>query len=243
MRPQDHLESLAHQFPNAWSLVNKFRNINYFKKEWPSWCFLPLRAWQGIVAQEYKTSTLNLEQIRQVSHLAAIGTWRYTQGIYRFDTDLYKMLIQRSIIEKVDESKFYFLPEWAVYIETPALYWSNRLLLGFWFHLGWDYQKKYNELCFLLNSDKFVSISLPLNKWTTNELFQNVYPNLYQNNSNTNTLIVMTYLAYYICNSPIPISNDFGNKPSLPLRKIYKNKFRLFPPNTTNIWNVIRKST
>ncbi|WP_454780715.1 hypothetical protein [Legionella sp. WA2022007384] len=237
MKPQDHLVTLSHEFPNAWNLVNKYRTINYFKEEWPSWCFLPINAWKAIVAQEYNTSSLDLEQSREAMYLAAIGTWRYTQGIYRFDSNLYKKLGEMNT-STPDKTKFYQLPEWSIYIETPELYWNNNPLLGFWFHLQWDNEKDYHELCFLLNADKFISISLPLNKWTTHEILQSSYPNLYINNINTNTLRIMSSLVYYICISPIPISDKFGKKPSFPSSKIYKNEFRLFPPNDANIWNV-----
>ncbi|WP_454785058.1 hypothetical protein [Legionella sp. WA2024007413] len=243
MKPQDHLAMLSHQFPNAWNLINKYRTINYFKEEWPAWCFLPLNAWKGIVAQEYNTSTLNLEQTREAMNLAAIGTWRYTQGIYRFDSKLYKILAQMNVSTKADKTKFYQLPEWSIYIETPELNWNNNPLLGFWFHLQWDKEKDYDELCFLLNSDKFVSISLPLNKWTTNEILQSSYPNLYINNNNANTLRIMSSLVYYICTSPSPISDKFGKKPTLPSSKMYKNEFRLFPPGNANIWNVTGESS
>ena len=46
-----------------------------------------MAAWYATVSEE--KGTLPLDRIGDVGWLAASGSWRVTQGVYRFDQDLY----------------------------------------------------------------------------------------------------------------------------------------------------------
>ena len=62
-----------------------------------------------------------LNRVPDVGLLAAIGTWRYSQGIYRFDDSVYEALRDTVPSGDMPVDVLYRLPEWCVYIETPVL--------------------------------------------------------------------------------------------------------------------------
>src|SRR5690606_5654908 len=79
--------------------------------------------------------------------IVAAATWRISQGIYRFDPDLYKALIQPPLHGNLPCDLLKRLPEWCIYIETipdlDAVQSGQRYILGFWVHLEYDpYHKR-----------------------------------------------------------------------------------------------------
>ncbi|STY30245.1 Uncharacterised protein [Legionella wadsworthii] len=238
MEPHDCLINLSQKFPNAWNLITQFREQNYFKCEWPSWCFLPNDAWQGIISREYNTSYLKPYQKQEASLLAAVGTWRYTQGIYRFNKNFYEKITEHSEKNNLNESLFYSLPEWSIYIETPDLKWSDNFLYGFWCHLAWDNQKKFSELRFVLNTEKLISISLPLNKGTINNIIHNKLNPGFLPLLSVNPLSTMCLLTYHLCSPRVDIINPLGKIPRFPEPKMYKGNLKIFPPNNPSFWTV-----
>lgn len=53
--------------------------------------------------------------------LTALAAWRLTQGVYRFDPELYAALVDTPITGDLPCEVFFSLPEWCVYVETPQL--------------------------------------------------------------------------------------------------------------------------
>ena len=76
--------------------------------------------------------------ISDVARLAALGAWRVTQGIYRFDPDLYLAIIETSVDGDLPHDVLYRMPEWCVYVETPGMLWLGVQLHGFFAHLESD---------------------------------------------------------------------------------------------------------
>lgn len=76
--------------------------------------------------------------------LGALAAWRMTQGIYRFDTDIFSALWSTPIEGKIPVEILYRLPEWCVYIEAPPGYQIEDLDLFGWFtHPDWDADPLY----------------------------------------------------------------------------------------------------
>ena len=100
-------------------------------------CFLPLVGWKAIVQQARPDLGL-ADQCNVAAFLGAVGTWRYSQGIYKFDPDLYSELLNSESGGKLPTDVLTRLPEWSVYLETPDLFYDNLECYGVFVHLSDD---------------------------------------------------------------------------------------------------------
>ena len=94
--------------------------------------------------------------------IAALASWRPTQGIYRFDEDLLDAVWQTPLASpstssstsasKLPTELLYHLPEWCCYIEAPGRsVWDSMEIAGFFAHLEWDTDKERAELRLVLD--------------------------------------------------------------------------------------------
>lgn len=141
-RPKQHLIAAARLYPKAWQHVNEMRaGRGIDLPAWPDWCYLPIAGWYSIVCADAGVPVLDhrhLKLIGDIGRLAALGTWRMTQGVYRFDPELFAALVDTPITGDLPADLFYRLPEWCVYIETPGQQWLGTDLYGFFAHMEWD---------------------------------------------------------------------------------------------------------
>ncbi len=156
--------------------------------EWPKWCFLPNDVWRAIGARSSSDPGTGIRgdvikfsasALLSIPSLQALGTWRYTKGLYRFDKTVYDAVRETPITGKIPSSLLTNLPEWCVYIETPGMFvWENRLF-GFFAMIGYDSSDGQAELKILLDTeDKAVTadgeylllpLSIHLGDWTIEE--------------------------------------------------------------------------
>ena len=62
--------------------------------DWPPYVLLPVAGWYAIASEQLAHGApLDIEKARHVARLAAIGTWRYSQGIYRIAPELMQALL------------------------------------------------------------------------------------------------------------------------------------------------------
>jgi hypothetical protein len=115
-----HLIAAGRLYPKAWRQADQLRADRGKSglPTWPSWCYLPMAAWYAIVSGG--KGRLGLDRIGDVGRLAALGSWRGTQGVYRFDQDLYEAVRATPIECDLPAEILYRLPEWCVYVETPG---------------------------------------------------------------------------------------------------------------------------
>ena len=93
LRPIAHLNAIAKRYPDAWKQVETLRrDRGNDLPDWPEWCFMPMAAWYSIISAHHRTDRLPLEFITDVANLATLGSWRYSQGVYRFDPDTFSAL-------------------------------------------------------------------------------------------------------------------------------------------------------
>ncbi|MBK8535200.1 MAG: hypothetical protein IPL59_08705 [Candidatus Competibacteraceae bacterium] len=74
-----------------------------------------------------------------------------TQGIYRFDPDLYAALIETPLTGDLPDTLLYRLPEWGVYLENARSTYTGRPLIGVYAHLT-HYRDGNIDLRLLLDS-------------------------------------------------------------------------------------------
>ncbi|RMH32058.1 MAG: hypothetical protein D6690_14495 [Nitrospirae bacterium] len=156
-RSQRILQAVGRRYPTLWRLVDQMRSDRgKALPAWPEWCFVPLH---GIVAIISGGRQLPIDRIHHVGIVGALAAWRPTQGIYRFDPDLYRALIDTPLDRALPVEHFYHLPEWSVYIETPGMTWPSgsapRPVHGFWTYLDWDIRRPdapHHELRLVLDT-------------------------------------------------------------------------------------------
>lgn len=118
------LEKFNRDHPNIWRLVDNARKRG--RAAWAKEVFLPLPAAQGLLLDRYPRRYWNPDALdKDGMRLSMLAAWRTTQGIYRFDPDLYDELIASSFDKELPLDALSRLPEWCVYIETPG----RKLLL------------------------------------------------------------------------------------------------------------------
>lgn len=255
MLPNKRLIELGKKYPNAWKEVEMFRkDCGVDLPRWPSWCFLPMAGWYAIVSEGNNVPRLDLHQVADVGRLAAIGTWRYSQGIYHFDNAFYASLINTVPCGDLPCDILYRLPEWCVYIETPGMQWLGVELQGFWCHLEWDANTERHELRLLLNNENLTCIPLHLGKWTLTESVDRALQEAKKQVATlgihgmelditeklSESLYGLVSLILYLCSDEPEIDNarEPGTHPQRPQPKKTKQGWRLFPADKPRVWQV-----
>ena len=255
MRPIQHLNKISKKYPNGWSQINMFRTSKGDDlPDWPDWCFLPFAAWAAIVSEG---RNLTMQQAGDISILAALGTWRYTQGIYRFDNELYKELIKTEINSDLPSDLFFRLKEWCVYVDTP----ENPDFYGFFAHLEHDIKTGAPELRLLIDyEDSLTPIILHLGDWSVEKaLGKSIQTSIeIQKNQNFPSALINTTeqfspiliesqskiakqcisLLLYLCSEEPDIDPVDNVYPKNPIPKKIKNSFKFFPPNKPKMWGI-----
>lgn len=261
--PLDQLNRLSKLYPGAWRGVELFRRDKGKDLDWPAFCFLPMAGWYSIVSAAHRVDRLTLEQIGDVAKLAALGTWRYSQGIYRYDDSMAAALGKTALSGELPVEVLLRLPEWCVYVETPGRHWLDSELLGFWAHLEWDVNTQRRELRFLLNvaDGRLIPQILHIGPWTITEAIDRWFSearNQYDRSRTrgaaipdreTSTALIqqlgesinpLLSMLLYLCSDEPDIGNrDYPQeKPGRPKPKRTKKGWRLFPPPKPKIWQV-----
>ena len=201
MRPIQLLNNISKKHPTAWSHINIFRNSKGNDlPDWPDWCFLPLAAWIAIASNG---ADVTLEHASIAARLAALGTWRYTQGIYRFDNELYNALITTEINSDLPTEVLLRLKEWCVYIETP----EHPDFHGFFAHLEHDIKTGHPELRLLIDyEDCLKPIILHLGEWNVEMALEKSIQTSIANQRHHNFPATLTEATEYF--APLLIETD-----------------------------------
>ena len=254
MRPVEHLNAASKLYPDAWRRVDMFRTSKGADlPDWPNWCFLPFAAWYAIVSGG---GNLPLARAGDVAKLAAVGAWRYTQGIYRFNDDVYQSLITTDFDREMPIEVLYRLKEWCVYIEVPG----SDEMLGFFAHLEHDINTGKDELRLLIDSaDALIPIILHMGDWTVETAIEKAFgvsiSNLFMigNTHDAGELKsqqekVIEYnarlakhclsLLLYLCSDEPDIERVEGELPERTKPKKTKKGWQFFPPSKPKVWNV-----
>jgi hypothetical protein len=257
IRPIQHLHSAGHLYPNAWRHVEKFRQDRGGDlPRWPAWCFLPLAGWYAIVSEDSGGESVPLKQISDVGRLAAVGTWRYTQGVYRLSTEFMVALSRTQITGEIPVEVLLRLPEWCVYIEVENMNWGGLNLHGFFAHLEWDAKTERTELRFLLDTEAaLLPIPLHIGPWNLTEAIERAMAESQKQAMSlgkefrgyqkipkpiSKNLSALVSMVLYLCSEQPDIvdKEPTGKTPSRPKPTKIKKGWKLFPPEKPTIWMV-----
>lgn len=258
LRPVWHLEGASKMYPNAWKMIDPYRAARGTElPDWPDWCFLPMAAWYNIVADDAGSAAVPPARIPDVARLAALGAWRYSQGIYRLDPDLYQAVIHTPPTDSIPNEALLHFPEWCLYVETPGLSWFDRPLYGFFAHLEYDTKQHHTELRLLFDGEELLApFPLHLNGGS---LLESVNQSLdvalrqakavgfshsgYAKQKNvmaaeiTNEIRPIISLLLYVLSNAVDWPDR--QRPSNPEpKKTRRRGFRLFPADHPRVWNL-----
>jgi hypothetical protein len=125
-RAQQRLIAAGRVYDGIWRLLDAERAAcDDDIATWPEHVYLPMeRAAIGLAMWHAQHAPKRLDPMSLVgpaSMLAGLATWRVTQGIYRFDPDIYAALVDTPVTGNIPGELFARLPEWCLYLETPGL--------------------------------------------------------------------------------------------------------------------------
>jgi len=246
-RPRDQTAAIAKVYPQAWVQIDEFRaDRGHGLPAWADWCFIPLAATYAIASAQHGTNRLNLQTVSDVAKLAALGTWRVTQGIYRFDPAVYDPIRQTALNKDLPCDVLYHLPEWCIYIETPDMTLDGARVYGVYAHLEQDQNDGRHELRLLLDTDnQLIAVPLHIGAWTLADAMMMAYGEAVKYDTDglldtsyieplTKVVTQIMSLIIYICTQ----ASEIDGTPSNPTPKKVRGQWRLFPAEKAKTWNV-----
>lgn len=257
-RPVQALHALTRDYPSLGAWVNEFFGGKGAEglPDWPPYVLLPMAGWYAIASDRLAAGGKLLpSQGGEVSRLAAIGAWRYSQGIYRIAPELMTALLDSHPEGKIPTDVLHRLPEWCVYIETPGIRWRDLPLHGFWAHLEWDANDAHEELRLLLDSDGGLlpyplhlggDMGAAIDGFLAEARKYGVVPAKEDSRirAESEDLARLLSLVLYLCTDAPEIdgSRRPGSSPHRPQPKRIKGVWRLFPANGPCYWDVGRET-
>lgn len=253
-RPRQHVEAAGKLYPGAWKQADDLRSGRGIDlPDWPDWCFLPLAGWYAILSQGQK---IPLHLVPDVAKLGAVGAWRVTQGIYRFDPALYEALIATPLDGELPCDVLYHMPEWCVYIETPGMSHAGETAHGAFAYMEHDANTGRAELRVLVDTETaLLPVILHLGTWSLQEALkksmqeakrQAIFQGWTQTASEMPEEIIdalsdcvapVLALLLYLCSQNAEIG-DGTRIPRNPAPKQTKRGPRIFAAEKSTTWDV-----
>ena len=185
------------------------------------------------------------------------GVWRVTQGIYRFDPTTFDALWNTPVAGDIPAEVLFHLPDWCVYIPTPAQTWQGAALNGFFAHLESGLNTRRTELRLLLDvtgaaGDQLEVIPIQLGNGgvaagvgkMTKEAARQFPVTMYTPDGVVETLSSdvspLVSLVLYLSSQAAEIQENGGGKrvPTRPKPQKTKKGMRIFPPDHSSCWEV-----
>lgn len=247
-----HVAQLSHFHPDLWKRVDEVRE----RRDWPSWCFLPSGEVAKLIARTPERSSRPGANLYIITALSA---WRVTQGVYKFDPDLFDCVWNTSLDTRIPCEVLFRLPEWCVYVMTPGCKYEGQDLHGFFAHLDDNTFSDRKELRILLdpgNEDLHLTLPIDLSGGSLQSSLnntRNMYLGLLKGIAEPAALAEfaaldldwyagiigpLVNLLLYISSANADITNSSGLRPSRRSPKITRKGSRLFPPNRPAEWSV-----
>ncbi len=243
IRPRDHLVAAGRRYPGAWSAIDEMRagrGRDY--PDWPDWCYVPIAGPMAIIATSLgidvrQLGALHPGRVPDAAVLAALGAWRMTQGIYRFDPAVYDAVRSTPVTGDIPHEVLYRLPEWCVYVETPGLAVGAATGHGAFAHLEADANTGRPELRLLLDIDapdpQLLPVVLHLEAWSLAESISRMLDTAAMREIAESIVLLLLYL----CTQASEISGKGRPGNPQPVRT-HRDGWRLFAADGPRTWDV-----
>ena len=242
-RARRHLETAGKVYPDAWKWFDDFRADRQALGGWPDTVFCPLAGAYAVVSGG-GSNRVPPQLIGDVARLGALAAWRPTQGIYRFDPDLFAALWESPLSDELPCELLRRLPAWCVYIELDE---KNRQqgFHGFFAHLEYDPNADREELRLLLDTEETLTpLPIHLGTWDLKAALDKMGSEAakqagtaFLQASVTSMLMPiaapLVSLLLYLCSEDA----DY-QRPPAPTPKKTKRGSRFFPPDRPSTWDV-----
>jgi len=139
LSPQLAVSHIGRRYPGVWKKHEQVRSQHHH--DWPRWCYCPLTETAEILA------SYGAFRAGDIGVVGALAAWKATQGIYRFDPDLQRALMDTPVKGDLPVEVLEHLPGWCVYVEMDP----SGSIQGFWAHLEWDEVQDRRELRLVLH--------------------------------------------------------------------------------------------
>lgn len=265
-RPAQQLGTAMQYYPRTPQFVDLIRREKGGKvPDWPNWCFIPMAGWLEVIKDDLGAD-FALDPHRyavDIANLAAIGTWRYTQGIYRIDADVARALVATPFLREIPAEVLFRLPEWCLYVDCAglALEYGGVPVFGFWVHLEYDMNTTTPELRFLVDAGEpeqwqLFPFAVPMGGLTVAEAIGRVISPVVAASEPLSAAVgdsladivapgarfisqIMPLVLFLCSEEPGIVSpKDPALRPSRPQPKRTKDGWRLFPAPGPRVWNV-----
>ncbi|MEA3641754.1 MAG: hypothetical protein VBE63_17715 [Lamprobacter sp.] len=243
-RARLHLEAAGHHYPDAWKWFDQFREDRQALGGWPETVFCPLAGAYSVVSGG-GSNRVPPQLIGDVARLGALAAWRPTQGIYRFDPDLFTALWDSPISDELPCELLRRMPAWCVYIELDEQRCSEGFY-GFFAHLEYDPNNAREELRFLLDTKEALTpVPLHLGAWDLKTALERMADEALKHIAGLGfpvpeitpalapRITPLISLLLYLCSEEA----DY-QRPPAPKPKRTKRGTRLFPPDRPSTWDV-----
>ena len=251
-RPWQALHALTRDYPRMGRILDDFLSNREGLPDWPPYVLMPMGGWYAIASSHLAGGQLlGVDQASEVSRLAAIGAWRYSQGIYRIAPELLQALLDSPLEGTIPTDVLHCLPEWCLYIETPGMIWHGEALYGFWVHLEHDANDGHEELRLFLDAEGgFQAYPLHLGGdlgaaiegFLTEARRHGAISAQTESDvrGDAEGLSRLLSLILYLCTDAPEIDDTRrpGSRPDHPRPKRVKSGWRLFPAQSPRIWTV-----
>jgi hypothetical protein len=239
--PQIFLAQASKRYPECWKVIEGWRIRLDSAPNVPPYCFVPSMFCDLSLEQILGHQKYNMHDVHCLTGLAA---WRATQGIYRFDDDLYDELVQMEV-GALPAQVLTKLPEWCIYLELKEE-WAS----GAFVYIDRDMTAAADRLRILLvtgegDFERLVPLGFPLSGSLMDALVKQtelVDQHLAQTGRTVDYkvkrvaegLSSIVSMVLYICS----VNADISGTPIRPKAVKTKRGPRWFPPDRATVWEV-----
>lgn len=245
-RPEELMRELVKKYPKLTPKINEVITSGD-RKAWPPEVLIPFVGWASIYKKYYPEAKGSLEDMIKVSDLMCVGTWRYSQGIYRLNSDLLKSLeFTTDLPNNIPLNVFTRLPEWCLYLDVQIPL-AEIPTYGYFILLDWDQRVEKCELRIVADTETgltAIPITLaeePLTDavavFASEEMRDDSVPKLIP------AIKKILSILLYLCSNEPEIDNERmpGTSPVRGEPQKIKDGWAVFPLSQPHIWRVGEK--
>lgn len=139
------LEYISNDYSGVWNRIEQLAIQNFTNLKWDKGIFVPVTYWLPTLLdirypnwhKTYKGKNMPIYGIDFIS-ICAIGTWRYTKGIYKLDDEIAKHFFVDDSDMKIPSLLLEKQPEWSIFVETKNLdiFLDGQKVIGFWSNIN-----------------------------------------------------------------------------------------------------------